>query len=358
MQLLRFLEAARPKKIIAISLGFTFLLGQLNVPLSFAAPRDETTYYFLNNHLGSVDVVLDEEGEVVERRDYLPYGQERYVHEELNAPDTAQGFTGKELDDETGLNYYMTRYYDSDVGRFIQPDPLLLRIDQMTEDERNEFLSNPQNLNAYTYAKNNPVKYVDPDGEEAILAALIVAAIFVSTFIGVQNVAAPDVNSPPVYTKSDVEVAGELATGAVTAAAALGAPKAVQKIVQFGFRTVRQLKSYRQMVANGVDPKVAAQRTSNYENAWGKSQKIEDHFIRHGEKEFGYSSAEEYIQKAQDFFYQKGTQRKIDVDGSIRVYDSKTNTFGAYNSDGTIKTFMKPKGGQSYFEGQDGVLQN
>ena len=347
------------KKVVTPLVLFVYFVTSTfgGVTFTLAARGDETTYYFLNDHLGSVDVVLDEQGNVVEWRDYLPYGQERYVHEELNVPDTAQGFTGKELDDETGLNYYMARYYDSEIGRFIQPDPLLLHIDQMMEEERNEFLSDPQNLNAYTYAKNNPVKYVDTDGEEAILAALIVAAVFVSTFLGVQNVAAPAVNSQPVYTKSDVEVAGELVTGAIKAAAVLGAPKAMQKIVQFGFRTAKQLRSYRQMVANGVDPKVAAQRTSNYENAWGKTQKIEDHFVRHGEKEFGYSSAEEYTQKAQDFFYQKGIQRKIDVDGTVRVYDSKTNTFGAYNSDGTIKTFMKPGGEQSYFNKQQGVLQ-
>ncbi|MBU0705986.1 hypothetical protein KJ657_02540 [Patescibacteria group bacterium] len=263
MRPLKILEAAHPKKIIAGTLIFTFLVSLISVPVAHAAPGDETTYYFLNDHLGSVDVVLDEQGNVVERRDYLPYGQKRYVHEELNAPDTAQGFTGKELDDEMGLHYYGARYYDAEIGRFITPDPLLLRIDQMSEEQRNEFLSDPQNLNAYTYAKNNPVKYVDPDGEFAIFAALIVAAVFVSSFVGVQNVAAPNINSPPVYTKSSLEIGSELVKGAVTAAVSLGVPSAIQKITQFGFRTIGQLQKYRKLVDSGVDSRTAANKVMN-----------------------------------------------------------------------------------------------
>ena len=251
----RLLRKVVSPLITAIYL-FTVLLN--GIPFSYA--QEEKVYYFLNDHLGNVDVVLDEEGNVVERRDYLPYGDERVIVEEPDAPDTDYGFTGKEKDDETGLHYYGARYYDATTGRFISPDPLLFRVDQMSEEERNQFLSDPQNLNAYTYAKNNPIKYVDPDGEVAVLAALIVATAFVATFMSsYQNVAAPDINSPPVYTKSNVEIGGELAKGAVVAAVSLGAPKAVQ----FGFRTVSQLKSYRKMVAEGIDPKVAADRVTS-----------------------------------------------------------------------------------------------
>ena len=134
-------------------------------PVPFASGKtDETTYYFLTDHLGSVNVVLDEQGNVVERRDYLPYGQERAVHEELNVPETDYGFTGKELDSETGLNYYGARYYDSEIGRFIQMDPMLMGMDKMNSKQRNAFLSNPQNLNTYAYVQNNPVRYTDPTG--------------------------------------------------------------------------------------------------------------------------------------------------------------------------------------------------
>lgn len=123
----------------------------LCTPISRA--QETKVYYFLTNHLGSVDVVLDENGEVVERRDFFPYGAERMT--EGTDSDTDRGFTGKELDEETGLNYYGARYYDSTTGRFISLDPW--------EGD----LSDPQSLNKYTYTLNNPVNFIDPTGEES-----------------------------------------------------------------------------------------------------------------------------------------------------------------------------------------------
>ena len=55
---------------------FTVLLN--GIPIAYA--KEEKVYYFLNDHLGNVDVVLDEDGNVVERRDYLPYGDESPMH--------------------------------------------------------------------------------------------------------------------------------------------------------------------------------------------------------------------------------------------------------------------------------------
>lgn len=60
--------------------------------------------------------------------------------------------TGKERDTETGLDYFGARYMSGPEGRFISPDPVAGR------------LANPQSLNRYTYALNNPLKYVDPTG--------------------------------------------------------------------------------------------------------------------------------------------------------------------------------------------------
>ncbi|MFH0837790.1 MAG: RHS repeat-associated core domain-containing protein, partial [Patescibacteria group bacterium] len=142
------------------------------VPSADAGEGDETTYYFLTDHLGSVDAVLDEDGNVVERRDYLPYGSQRAVETFNGVPITDLGFTGKELDSETGLNYYGARYYDPITGRFITMDPLLLNLDKMSQAQRNAFLSNPRNLNMYSYVQNNPVNYVDPTGEWGVAAGL------------------------------------------------------------------------------------------------------------------------------------------------------------------------------------------
>jgi RHS repeat-associated protein len=62
--------------------------------------------------------------------------------------------TSKERDEETGLDYFGTRYYSSSLGRFITPDPLL---NSGRPDD-------PQSWNRYTYVRNNPLSSTDPTG--------------------------------------------------------------------------------------------------------------------------------------------------------------------------------------------------
>tara|TARA_Y100000782_G_scaffold115479_1_gene158992 strand:+ start:11091 stop:11324 length:234 start_codon:yes stop_codon:yes gene_type:complete len=62
------------------------------------------------------------------------------------------------------------RYYDPVIGRFYSNDP----ADVMEHIAR----GNPiHGFNRYTYANNNPYKYVDPDGEFGIVGALIGATV-------------------------------------------------------------------------------------------------------------------------------------------------------------------------------------
>ena len=73
----------------------------------------------------------------------------------INAVLQMHHFTGKEHDFESGNGYFSARYYASSTGRFLSPDPgWPLAIDP----------SNPQSLNLYSYALNNPSKLVDPSG--------------------------------------------------------------------------------------------------------------------------------------------------------------------------------------------------
>jgi len=61
-------------------------------------------------------------------------------------------FTGQKWDSATGLYKMGDRYYDPTLGRFISPDSFI-------PDP-----GNPQDLNRYSYARNNPLKYTDPTG--------------------------------------------------------------------------------------------------------------------------------------------------------------------------------------------------
>jgi RHS repeat-associated protein len=68
-------------------------------------------------------------------------------------------FTGKERDTESGLDNFGKRYFGSSLGRFQTPDPVLVSWRRMV---------NPQQWNAYSYVGNNPLRFVDPTGEELI----------------------------------------------------------------------------------------------------------------------------------------------------------------------------------------------
>ncbi len=154
------------RRIISLSVALALSLNSLSLAIPLASAKgvdpEEKVYYYLHDHLGGVDAILDEEGNVVERRDYLPYGNERIAVRPNGNPDEAYGFTGKELDEETGLYYYGARYYDPDIGRFVSLDPLVL---DESEKSLNSVLANPQALNGYSYVLNNPLRYVDLNGK-------------------------------------------------------------------------------------------------------------------------------------------------------------------------------------------------
>jgi len=87
---------------------------------------------------------------------------------------------------------------------------------------------------------------------------------------------------------------------------------------------------------------------------WGRPETLIDHFRRHG-ADFEAKSAREYAKTAYEFYIiaqKENLPKKIAPDGTVRIYDRKTNTFGAYNPDGTTKTFFKPRNGEKYWKRQ------
>lgn len=135
------------------------------------------------------------------------------------AVSTDYRYTGKPLDSGSNLYYYGQRYYDPMIGQFTQPDPVSRhltdpqKLKQSTGQDLQQFLTNPQALNEYSYTQNNPVKYVDPDGEFLIPAALAVAGlVFSGVFLDKIKVAqAPTANSTPKVIND--KSAGDLVPG-------------------------------------------------------------------------------------------------------------------------------------------------
>lgn len=116
---------------------------------------------------------------------YLPFGQE--WNPQLTA--NHYKFTGKERDSESGLDNFGARYDSSQYGRFMSVDLVMLKANR---------LSDPQRLNLYTYALNNPLRFVDPDGRDALDRLKMAGAAALNIGVGI------------------VKVGGALAAGAAT----------------------------------------------------------------------------------------------------------------------------------------------
>ena len=126
--------------------------------------------WLVSDHLGTPRMVVDQTGSLagIRRHDYLPFGEEvpagasgRTLGQGYGPHDgVRQKFTCYERDAGTNLDYAQARYYASTQGRFTSMDPLFIDAKRLPD---------PQQLNAYAYARNNPLKYTDPTGMEVLL---------------------------------------------------------------------------------------------------------------------------------------------------------------------------------------------
>jgi RHS repeat-associated protein len=108
--------------------------------------------YYHVDALGTVRAVTDQNGSVVRRHDYAPFGEE--IPPQALTGDNLR-FTGKERDPETQLDYFGARYYSNWTGRFTTVDPAVPVVAAKKD---------PQLWNRYSYVRNNPLRYIDPDG--------------------------------------------------------------------------------------------------------------------------------------------------------------------------------------------------
>jgi RHS repeat-associated protein len=116
-------------------------------------PGSPSTVYYYNDAAGSPIAGTDPNGTLLWDGSYYPYGQ-RFNEEDGN---TKNGlwYTGKPVEDSTGLSYFGARWYNPRIGRFYSTDPKGF----------NE--GNPLSFNRYAFANNNPYKFLDPDGKSA-----------------------------------------------------------------------------------------------------------------------------------------------------------------------------------------------
>ena len=137
--------------------------------------KGSTLYSVHSDHLTGSNVITNASSTLEELIDYYPYGKIR-LDEATSTFKTSRKYTGHNYDEETDLNYMQARYQDGNTGRFLSQDPMFQAIGTDLsgfERTQEQLLSNPQELNSYSYVVNNPLKYKDPTGEASTLAWLV-----------------------------------------------------------------------------------------------------------------------------------------------------------------------------------------
>ena len=148
-------------------------------------------YYAKRDHLGSTRVLCHASGNTLvadQATGYYPFGL-AHGHENLNL--NRYLFSGKELQDQSlggkllGLYDFGSRFYDPTLGRWFNVDPKL------------EFVS------PYGYCANNPVLYIDPNGEDIVLTISKEVTVTVATRLIDLKITVPDwTGARKLFTKS------------------------------------------------------------------------------------------------------------------------------------------------------------
>ena len=176
--------------------------------------KNGKVYWYINDLQGSTVRIQDSSQNVIQHFNVGDWGNmvETSNLAELN-------FTGKLFDQETGLYYFNQRYYDPKLGSFIQPDPA------------------NQLLNPYVYAGNNPMIYVDPDGEffqfllPLFMTAFKGAALGVGINAGVQLATTGNLDWDSLGQSAAMGAVGGVLAGFIGYASALGSVDVVEKIL-------------------------------------------------------------------------------------------------------------------------------
>lgn len=246
----------------------------------------DEVYVPIHDPYGNVVTLLDLSGSVVENYRFTAFGEEQIFGTSANP----WRYSSKRFDPETGFIYFGRRYYSSDIGRWMTPDPA-------------GYADGP---NLYAYVHNHPLAYVDPDGQLAFFIVVPIAMIIVEPFLpaitaglaqytygaavaGCISGFVQGYNDPTRVATSfgalmmgDVTAAGPLAASLVGAAVACSNPT---KVAGVGARTVmnvgaHHLSSMATTIANKEISVVAKAAVSSTQKTVAKGSSLWQKSIR------------------------------------------------------------------------------
>ncbi len=128
---------------------------ETNSPLFGGTDTNRVGYYYNEDNLNTSSALSDSTHNQIEVNAYYPFGRTQTASPQAGFQ-VSRRFTGQVFDAESGLYYYNARYYDPELGRFIQADTEI------------PDLSNPQSYNRYSYVMNDPLRYNDPSGHYGV----------------------------------------------------------------------------------------------------------------------------------------------------------------------------------------------
>jgi RHS repeat-associated protein len=149
-----------------------------------AATGTAAVRYVHPDHLGSTNVVTDQNQNLVQTLDYYPFGAIR-VSVSTSTNQKRKFIT--QFSDDSGLDYLNARFYNPTQGQFVSQDASFLaignpnKLKELSKQDQQKFLSDPEQMNSYNYARNNPISNKDPDGNS------LVDSVVIKTFKGVSS---------------------------------------------------------------------------------------------------------------------------------------------------------------------------
>jgi RHS repeat-associated protein len=321
------------------------------------------TEYLTADHLGSTRLVTSATG--AERRclDYLPFGEQTVegmgsrgaCYASANEPRAK--FTGKERDQETGLDYFGARYFSGAQGRFTTPDEPLVDQDE----------SDPQSWNLYLYVRNNPLNFTDPTGRKCVQTNNGWADDGTG---GGCDKAGVDAEGNIIAQK--VQVKGK--QGNVVAALGLNTFFALDAAANAWFSPIFGRTSYMQDIPTSTNwTGYAAQagvffmpgpggksNAATRAGIWTETKTLSrvqnafKHWRDHRTEFPNLQNAKQYVEAAWDFVTNPpvGVLSKTRANGDVLLYDAASNTFAVKNAQGVPRTMFKPTDGAACFHRQ------
>ena len=143
---------------VSRNIHFIYAVGEHPIAQHITEGENKQTEYLHRDHLGSLEAITDELGDIVTYKSHDAWGKRRntnWTDNPLGNFEMVYGhlcFTGQETIPEIGLIHMNGRVYDPDLGRFLSADPHI------------QAPGNTQSYNRYSYVLNNPLSHTDPSG--------------------------------------------------------------------------------------------------------------------------------------------------------------------------------------------------